>query len=226
MTDDSRSPYEITPPSAKKLLISSLFAIAMAAVLLVAVILPSEYGIDPTGIGSALGLTALAPRQASTQTPAKTPEFAASTSMSTTTPQSLPATDSVVPEPVPLPNPEVHQSRPAQYRSDTIEIRMAPEEELEYKAVLQQNQVMVYSWQVDKGDVYFDFHADAFEAPQDFWVRYQEGEGSGANGSLTAPFGGNHGWYWLNYNDFPVTIRLQVSGYYDELKELGRSAPQ
>lgn len=30
-----------------------------AAAILVAIILPAEYGVDPTGIGAALGLTAL-----------------------------------------------------------------------------------------------------------------------------------------------------------------------
>lgn len=221
MSDHARSPYEIQPPSAKKLLVSTLLAIGAAAALLVAVVLPAEYGIDPTGIGGAMGLTALAPGEE------QAPQFAASTAMPTTTAPPASGADSFgLPEPAPLPNPEVHQSRPAEYRSDVIEIHMAPEEELEYKAILQQNQVMVYSWQVDKGDVYFDFHADAFDAPEDFWVRYQEGEAGGASGSLTAPFSGNHGWYWLNINDFPVTIRLQASGYYDELKELGRSGPQ
>ena len=36
-----------------------------------------------------------------------------------------------------------------------------------------------------------------------------------------APFTGEHGWYWLNYNDFPVTITLTVTGYFDDVVDYG-----
>lgn len=44
-------------PSPARLLRSTLIAAAGAAAILVAVVLPSEYGIDPTGAGRLLGLT-------------------------------------------------------------------------------------------------------------------------------------------------------------------------
>src|SRR5215212_9564730 len=44
-------------PSSAQLLRSTLIASGVAAALLVTVVLPSEYGIDPTGAGRALGLT-------------------------------------------------------------------------------------------------------------------------------------------------------------------------
>ncbi|WP_417446440.1 hypothetical protein [Kangiella sp.] len=46
--------------SNKSLLKATLIALIIAAIALVTVILPSEYNIDPTGVGKALGLTALA----------------------------------------------------------------------------------------------------------------------------------------------------------------------
>ena len=51
------SPFEINPPTRKQLLTSLLAAVAGAAVILVAFVLPAEYAIDPTHIGRALGLT-------------------------------------------------------------------------------------------------------------------------------------------------------------------------
>lgn len=45
------------PPSPRKLLRSTLIALAVAVLLLVTVVLPAEYGIDPTGVGRVLGLT-------------------------------------------------------------------------------------------------------------------------------------------------------------------------
>lgn len=46
-------------PSNRSLIKASLIAVAIAALLLVTAILPAEYGIDPTGLGRKLGLTAL-----------------------------------------------------------------------------------------------------------------------------------------------------------------------
>src|SRR5437773_2443403 len=44
-------------PTSRQLLRSTLIAVAAAAVLLVTVVLPAEYGIDPTGTGRLIGLT-------------------------------------------------------------------------------------------------------------------------------------------------------------------------
>ena len=49
------SPIEL--PSSKQLVRSTILALLTAVVLLVSVILPAEYAIDPTGIGRLLGLT-------------------------------------------------------------------------------------------------------------------------------------------------------------------------
>ena len=44
-------------PTSAQLLRSTIMAVISAAVILVTVVLPSEYGIDPTGVGRVLGLT-------------------------------------------------------------------------------------------------------------------------------------------------------------------------
>ena len=44
-------------PSSTQLLRSTVLAIVAAAVLLATVVLPSEYAVEPTGIGRVLGLT-------------------------------------------------------------------------------------------------------------------------------------------------------------------------
>ena len=44
-------------PSTGKLLKSTGIAVVIASALLVTVVLPAEYGVDPTRIGSLLGLT-------------------------------------------------------------------------------------------------------------------------------------------------------------------------
>ncbi len=47
-------------PSTRALLLSLGVAVVLAAVVLVTLVLPAEYGIDPSGIGGAIGLTRLA----------------------------------------------------------------------------------------------------------------------------------------------------------------------
>jgi hypothetical protein len=47
-------------PDARRVIGATLAAALVAAVLLVTIVLPAEYGIDPLRTGSALGLTALA----------------------------------------------------------------------------------------------------------------------------------------------------------------------
>lgn len=56
------------PTSTRKIAVATLIALLVAALLLVAAVLPAEYGIDPLGTGAALGLTGLA------QAPAVAPE--------------------------------------------------------------------------------------------------------------------------------------------------------
>lgn len=55
MTDSPLPP----PPSKSKLLLATFGALVVAAIVLVTVVLPAEYDIDPLGTGAALGLVEL-----------------------------------------------------------------------------------------------------------------------------------------------------------------------
>jgi len=54
---NSDLPTRAELPSSKQLLRSTILALIVATVLLLTVVLPAEYGIDPTRIGRVLGLT-------------------------------------------------------------------------------------------------------------------------------------------------------------------------
>jgi ABC-type Zn2+ transport system substrate-binding protein/surface adhesin len=54
---NSNIPSNEDLPSTGKLIKSTILAAIGAGVLLVTVVMPSEYGIDPTGAGKLLGLT-------------------------------------------------------------------------------------------------------------------------------------------------------------------------
>ena len=54
---NSDTPLQAELPSSKQLIKSTILAIIAAIVLLFTVVLPAEYGIDPTGVGKLLRLT-------------------------------------------------------------------------------------------------------------------------------------------------------------------------
>ena len=208
--NNAKSPNHLTPQ--KNLWPGIALAAVVAAVVLVLFVLPAEYGIDVTGVGKTLGLTNLA-------TSTRTIEITDITGGNETISQvEVPDTG----DPVPLPNPAVYQDEAMPPQTRTMQIVIPPNGETEVKAKMQAGKVIVFSWQTDQGDVYVDYHGHDPSFGPDFFVRYKEQqEGTGNSGSLTAPFAGEHGWFWLNYNEFPVTITLTVTGYFDEIIDYG-----
>lgn len=203
----------VSVPSRNKLLLATLGSLIVALILLLLVVLPAGYGVDPTGFGRATGLTALA------QPPART------IVLSDVIGGNQGLREVTVPEvgdPTPLPNPAVFQDQTEPARSQTLSIVIPPDGETEVKLVLQEGKVAQFSWAVDRSTVYVDMHGHDASFGPEFFVRYkEEDEGAVGHGSLTAPFSGEHGWFWLNYNQFPVTITLTVSGFYDDVVDYG-----
>lgn len=208
MNDVSKTPRRAT----WKWLIA---AAAVAVVLLFTVVLPAEYGYDPTRIGRALGLTAI---QGSAQ----------QDEQDTAIEDLLSANDDLDPAaaidpmtPLPLPNPAISQIEAAPPKTETMRVQLDFDGRTEVKVVMQKAKAIVYSWKVLDGEVYVDFHGHDPARGKNFWVRYEEAgqeEGVNArNGSLVAPFDGEHGWYWLNTSQDPINIELTVTGYFDRL---------
>ena len=206
-------------PTRRGLLKGAFWTFVGAAVVTVLVVLPAEFGIDPTGLGGKLGLTRLAGASA--------PDVdAAPRIVEGTYPAASPDEEFDYFEPETLGEPfSKPQDRP--FRSESMVIALAEFEQVEVKAVMNQGDAIVYSWKLIEGEtVYSDFHADPHEVerfPELYFIRYHESEEGSASGSLVAPFTGNHGWYWLNIEENPVRIELEVRGYYDSLEEIMRS---
>ena len=207
---DPISPFEAAPPTAKRLALSIGAALIGAAVLLVLVVLPAEYGVDPTGLGARMGLTAM-------HAPARTLQI------QDVIGGNAGYREVKVPDPgqpTPLPNPAVVQLKTMDAQSRTITVKLGSDQETEIKAVLGAAQVILYSWRAD-GEVYTDFHGHEPGGGQEF-VRYEEQQsGQEGSGSLVAPFSGEHGWFWLNISGKPVTITLTVTGYYRDIIDYG-----
>lgn len=201
-------------PSGKRIALSVAAAFAVALVVLFVAVLPAEYGIDPTRLGRALGLTEL-------NTPAsRTIEVKDVLGGNERVREvEIPAFN----EPVPLPNPAVHQTEDRPIQTRTLTLTLEEGQQTEIKTVLRESKAILYTWKTDGGLVYCDLHGHDPAAGQEFFVRYREDQegATEATGSLVAPFAGEHGWYWLNIHDGPVTITLTVTGFYDDIVDYG-----
>ena len=190
---------------------ASLWAMGAAILALVLVVLPAEYGIDLTGFGRLTGLNGFSQSKAgSGEGSAKSVASAEAGSV-----ESAGADASGT-----APALKVWSVKHAErYVQRTYEVPLKVDEELEYKAVMARGDALLYRWRVKEGgQVYFEFHGEPTEGkwPEGYYESYEKGEGSSAAGSMVAPFNGNHGWYWQNLGDKPVTIVVELAGYYHD----------
>ena len=118
-------------------------------------------------------------------------------------------------------NGTVHRAEPMPPRNLTFTFTLGGLGEDEYKLHLQAGQGLVYSWTAT-GPVNFDFHGepDAPSRPGEF-ASYQDGQGTQGSGSFQAPFTGRHGWYVQNVADAPVSITIEVWGYFEVVGLVG-----
>jgi len=193
----------------KTLLRGALIAAGVAGVLLVTAVLPAEYGIDPTGVGKALGLTQMSSAAAASAT-APAPAIGG---MSGATKGS---TVSAKGEARAL---TIASAQKVDYRADTMEIVLPPKKGLEVKTHLAKGATLIYGWKTKNGElVNHDFHGEPVDAGKDEFESFILEKGvNQSRGSLIAPFTGVHGWYWKNLSSEPVTIVLSTSGFYTDI---------
>lgn len=111
-------------------------------------------------------------------------------------------------------------TRNTDWKSETVSIALDLDAAVEYKAIMDQGDSIVFNWKSDGGSVYYDFHAHDESFGEEFFTRYDEGEAVSRFGSIVAAYGGQHGWYLMNIADQPITITLEVAGFYDEVIEI------
>ncbi|MDE1555471.1 MULTISPECIES: transmembrane anchor protein [Comamonas] len=205
-------PTSVELPSSQQLLKSTCTAIVTAAVLLVTVVLPSEYAIDPTGIGRALGLTEMGEikTQLAAEAEADLAATPAAPAATTAVAGLVGATSAQASAPV---QPAAAQVAAPQWK-DEVTFVLKPGEGVEYKLRMKGDAKAQFAWAVQGGVVNYDTHGDAFGKS----ISYEKGRAVPAQaGELTAAFTGNHGWFWRNRGQADVTMTLKVAGDYEKL---------
>lgn len=155
-------------PSTGRLLRSTGIAVVVASAQLVTVVLPAEYGVDPTRVGSLLGLTEMGRIKMQLAAEAAAEEAGAGPQAVTvaTTPVA-PSTEAVVIQPATPPavekapdaaapaaaasNPVAAPAVAAPVRSDRTSLTLEPDEGGEIKLTMKEGDRADFTWSTDGG---------------------------------------------------------------------------
>lgn len=205
---NSNIPADRELPTTKKLIKSTVLAAIGAGVLLVTVVMPAEYGIDPTGIGKLTGLQQMGEIRVSLEEEAAQEEAAKQTASSAV----IAPAEAATLQPA-------SDSGATALRNDTMTLTLAPNEGAEIKVAMSKGKKVNYECS-STGKVNFDNHGDSKDLKIDY-----HGYGKGISqpsdkGVIEAAFDGNHGWFWRNRTKEPVTITLATNGEYSSIKRV------
>jgi hypothetical protein len=178
-----------------RLILATLGALVLAALVVLGAILPAEFDRDPLGVGRLSGLSRLwAPEDrqvAASEGVARAREY-----------DTAFRTDVVE---IPL--------------GDFL--AGAERSELEYKVRMRKDATLIYAWEVvgatEPRDFHFDQHGHTTPKPGEAMTvaTYKQAFGVKQQGALTAPFDGIQGWQFSNSSEKPVVVRLRLAGFYE-----------
>ncbi|NOH51871.1 transmembrane anchor protein [Vibrio coralliilyticus] len=206
---NSEIPSRADLPSNKQLVRSTLIALVAAVAVLITVVLPAEYAIDPTGAGRLLGLTEMG--EIKEQLAQEAAEDQARSEVASTLAAVKPVTQSQS-------QPETVEEAPsAPEWKDKIMISLKPGQGAEVKLTMEEGKTASFAWTSKGGPVNFDTHGDGNGNS----ISYEKGRGVPEDeGELVAAFTGNHGWFFRNRNDSTVMVILRTSGEYGQMKRV------
>jgi hypothetical protein len=206
---NGKIPKDVDLPSSQQLLKSTVSAMIVALALLITVILPAEYGVDPTGVGRMMGLAQMGEIKQKLEAEAELAEQQASDILNETIIKSSAPSLSAMPDG--LKTSEQANITP----SETMSVLLEPGDAAEIKVGLNKGEVVIYSWSVNSGHVNYDTHGDNAEVN---YFGYSKGKAKTQDsGELQAAFDGKHGWFWRNRSSESVTVTLNVSGNFSSI---------
>ncbi|HBP6256845.1 transmembrane anchor protein [Pseudomonas aeruginosa] len=197
-------------PTSKQLLRSTFIALVAAIAILVTVVLPSEYAIDPTGIGRALGLTEMGEiktqlaEEAAADAALDAAKAAAVTAGNASTAASAQTQSGA-------------QAANESAWRDEMRVVLKPGQGAEVKLSMKAGEQAEFSWISEGGVVNFDTHGDGGGQS----ISYEKGRAvPSSDGVIQAAFDGNHGWFWRNRGNADVTVIVRTRGQYAEMKRV------
>ena len=194
-------PSENDLPTSSQLLKSTIIALFVAGTLLICIVLPAEYGTDPTGVGEFLGLKKMGEIKASLEKEALNENQKFDEYIST--------------------NEEIRQRfETSKGYKDVKEFVIAPNDAIEIKLEMEKGSIAKYRWNTKSGGLNYNLHGDGYKGSQKS-TTYKKGRmTSSDNGEFKAEFDGYHGWFWRNRNSEIVTVILETDGEYIQIKRM------
>lgn len=196
---NTEKPIPAELPTSAQLLKSTLIAAAAAVVILLTIVLPAEYGVDPTRIGRVLGLTEMGEIKSQLADEAEQDRQATGQEQSRLLDLLIPAA----------------HAQEAEVWQDELTFELTPGQGAEWKLVMEQDAKVEYRWFTSEGRVNYDLHGDGSGQS----ISYKKGRGvQSETGAIDAAFTGNHGWFFRNRTSTPMTLTLQLRGAYSDIK--------
>jgi len=218
-------------PSTAKLIRSTIIAAIVALVLLVTVVMPAEYALDPTGAGQLLGLTEMGEIKEQLAEEAAADAAAEMVAVQSSADQktqevSAPVVAEAIDEPAPPPEIETASAEPEPATEqevakpqwqDEVRVVLTPGQGTEFKLTMEEGAVARFSWVSEGGPINYDTHGNGSGQS----ISYEKGRGVPEDeGELEAAFTGDHGWFFRNRNDNEITLLLRTGGDYGQLKKV------
>jgi len=198
----------------KQLIKASILAFVIGGLVLVTMVLPAEYGIDPLGTGKLFGISNIYVQDDEIAAAMPMPVVPTTTEKITIDDLGSPA-EIVKPMEANNPAPETQFA----LQRNTLEIVVPARKGIEYKVNMLKYGSTKYEWStVDNSILYTDFHGEVKEAnppAEVFYESYTIVNTNNMAGTFTAPFEGKQGWYFKNDNNHDVTVILKLEGQYE-----------
>ncbi len=214
-------------PSTAKLLKSTRNSAIVAIAILVTIVLPAEYGVDPTGIGNLLGLKEMGEVKVALlneEKESKEKEEKLKAELEQNTGTELALVEQKDPELVETENTVEGQVRGEKITEDSvkkesIDVTIPPNGSAEIKLVMGKNDTVTYTWKTNGGGLNYNMHGESKGNTQS----YEYSKGTSENndeGEFTAVFDGTHGWFFRNREKNNVTVNISVEGGFASLIEV------
>ncbi len=198
---NTHKPLENDLPTSSQLLRSTIIALFVAGALLVCIVIPAEYGTDPTGVGELLGLKKMGEIKANLEKESQNENQKFDEYVST--------------------NEEMRKRfQNTKVNKDVMEFVIAPDDAIEVKLEMEKGSSVKYKWDTNSGGLNYNLHGDGYKGSQKS-TTYKKGRMTTSdNGEFKAEFDGYHGWFWRNRNSEIVTVILETDGEYIQIKRM------
>jgi len=198
---NTQKPSENDLPSSSQLLKSTIIALVVAGALLLCVVIPAEYGKDPTGVGELLGLKKMGEIKIRLEK------------------ESL-NENQVFNENITLKDEVREDTKTSEENHDVLEFVLEPDGAIEIKLEMIEGSFVKYNWVTHNGGLNYNLHGDGYKGSHQS-ITYKKGRmTSSDNGEIISEFDGYHGWFWRNRNSAAITVTLETIGDYILIKQI------